>query len=276
MRPTLLPAVALSLLLGLTTVAFAMWTPQAEPGPLVVAGGGGTTAAISDELFRLGGGKDARMVLVPWASEDPNQGKELEVFWKEKGATHAVAIAEDATLAKQQLAEAQIIWMGGGDQKVLFDKLKALSLDTEIARRHREGCVVGGTSAGAAIQSRAMILGGELADLQSIKVGGTQLGEGLDLLGDAIVDQHFIKRQRFTRLLAAVLDRPQLVGMGVEERTAAIVRGSRVQVVGEGQVLVIDARKAQLQPCEAGAQHSARGLRLDVLRAGDTYDWNQR
>jgi cyanophycinase-like exopeptidase len=49
-----------------------------------------------------------------------------------------------------------------------------------------------------------------------------------------------------------------------------------VQVVGEGQVLVIDARKAQLQPCEAGAQHSARGLRLDVLRAGDAYDWNQR
>jgi cyanophycinase-like exopeptidase len=113
MRRTLLLAVAL----GLTTVACAMLVPKDEPGALVVAGGGGTTAAISDELFRLAGGKDARMVLVPWASEDPNQGKELEVFWKEKGATHAVAIAEDATLAKQQLAEAQIIWMGGGDQK---------------------------------------------------------------------------------------------------------------------------------------------------------------
>ena len=113
-----------------------------------------------------------------------------------------------------------------------------------------------------------MILGGDSADLEVAKNGGTALGEGLHLLEDAIVDQHFLKRRRFARLLSAVLDNPSLVGIGVDERTAAIVHAGAIEVVGEGQVLVVDAREAKVERCEPGARHAATGMRLDLLRAG--------
>lgn len=250
--------------------------PAPGPGPLVIVGGGGTTDAIAEELFRLAGGKDARMLMVPWASENPAQGEELVQFWKEKGATDAEAISEDPVVARRQLEQARIVWMGGGDQKQLFDKLKRLGLDADIERRHREGAVVGGTSAGAAVQSKAMMVGGDTADMDTVKAGGTLIVEGLELVDAAVIDQHFLKRRRFARLLSAVLDRPELLGIGIDERTAAIVQGTRIAVAGEGQVLVVDARRATVGACEPGKRHSAVGMRLDLLRAGDTLDWDDR
>jgi cyanophycinase len=254
----------------LSTVALAVFasTQSPRPGPLVVAGGGGTTDDIAASVLRLGGGAEARMVLVPWASENPDAGAESLEFWRGKGASKAEVVSEDALEAARQLEGAAIIWMGGGDQKVLVDKLRAKGLDAVVARRHKQGAVVGGTSAGAAAQSKAMILGGDSADLEVAKNGGTALGEGLHLLEDAIVDQHFLKRRRFARLLSAVLDNPGLVGIGVDERTAAIVHAGAIEVVGEGQVLVVDAREAKVERCEPGARHAATGMRLDLLRAG--------
>lgn len=265
-----------ALALCLTCACASVVPVSSAPGALVVVGGGGTTDAIAEELFRLAGGKDARMLMVPWASENPAQGEELVEFWKEKGSTNAVAISEDPVVAKRQLAEARVVWMGGGDQKQLFDKLKRLGLDGDIERRHREGAIVGGTSAGAAVQSKAMMVGGDTADMDTVKGAGTLIVEGLELVDNAIIDQHFLKRRRFARLLSAVLDRPELVGVGVDERTAAVMQGTRIHVVGEGQVLVVDARAAKVAPCEPGARHSATGMRLDLLRAGDTFDWDAR
>ena len=266
MRP--FPAVLVASCLVAATLAVFASSEAPRPGPLVVAGGGGTTDDIAAELLRLGGGADARMVLVPWASEDPAAGAESLEFWRGKGASKAEVVSDDADEARRQLESAAIIWMGGGDQKVLVDKLRTKGLDAVVARRHAQGAVVGGTSAGAAAQSKAMILGGDTADLEVAKNGGTALGEGLHLLDDAIVDQHFLKRRRFARLLSAVLDNPHLVGIGVDERTAAIVHAGAIEVVGEGQVLVVDARAATVERCEPGARHAATGMRLDLLRAG--------
>lgn len=274
MRPLLFALVASCLSLA----AFALLLPSEarRSGPLVVAGGGGTTDDIAATVLRLGGGADARLVLVPWASENPEAGAESLEFWRGKGATKAEVVSEDPAEATRQLDAASIIWMGGGDQKVLVDKLRAKGLDDVVARRHRQGAVVGGTSAGAAAQSKAMILGGDTADLEVAKNGGTALGEGLHLLEDAIVDQHFFKRRRFARLLSAVLDNPSLVGIGVDERTAAIVHAGSIEVVGEGQVLVVDAREAKVERCEPGARQAATGMRLDLLRAGGRLELGKR
>jgi len=270
----LLPlAIVLATFTSLTTTA-----PTTAPssGPLVAVGGGGTVDAICAELLRLGGDGESRMLLVPCASEDPSAGAELLEFWKEKGFERAEVLAEDGEQARLQIAAAGVLWMGGGDQKRLVDELRRRGLDALIAERHRAGAVVGGTSAGAAALSKAMILGGETADLEAVKRGGTALVEGLDLLDAAIFDQHYLRRRRFARLLAAVLDHPKRIGIGVDERTAAIVRGTAIEVVGEGQVLVIDARAARIEPSEEGALHSARGVRLELLRSGDRFDWSDK
>src|SRR6185503_1092485 len=115
------------------------------------------------------------------------------------------------------------VWMGGGDQ----NRLAELFLDTEVVRGLRRvverGGVVGGTSSGAAIVSDAMICRG----YQEV-----QFGRGFALYPRAIVDSHFTGRGRHRRLARAVLQRPDHIGVGVDEWTALLVQGDRVGVIG--------------------------------------------
>jgi cyanophycinase len=92
-----------------------------------------------------------------------------------------------------------------------------------------------------------------------------EIAPGLGLLPGVVLDQHFVKRQRQNRLFGLVLDRPGLLGVGVDEATAILVRDeTRADVVGRGQVLVVDGR--------AGGGR----LRVDVLRDGQAFDLRRR
>jgi len=143
-----------------------------------------------------------------------------------------------------------------------------------IRDRYQHGAIVGGTSAGAAIMSAAMITGE--ADLQSITAGKTEIADGLGLWPEVIVDQHFLKRQRMNRLISAVLDRRTLVGVGIDESTAVIVHGASFDVIGKSSVVVIDPRGATIDPVQPGTPDTGRGLGLTVLRAGMTYSLADR
>jgi len=83
-----------------------------------------------------------------------------------------------------------------------------------------------------------------------------------------IVDQHHLKRQRQSRLISLVLERPDLVGVGIDERTAVVVSGRRFEVIGESSVLVIDARRAAIEPRAPGSLSAARDITVHVLTAG--------
>jgi cyanophycinase len=107
--------------------------------------------------------------------------------------------------------------------------------------------------------------------LTSLAPGSTELVPGLGLFEGSIVDQHFVARQRGNRLLSAVLEHPDHVGFGIDERTALVVSGGRAEVLGEGAVLVYDARRAEVEASEAGCPCAARGLELHVLRRGMTH-----
>ena len=99
--------------------------------------------------------------------------------------------------------------------------------------------MIGGTSAGAAVMSKVMITG--TGDAKDGKVA-PPLGEGLGLWSGAIVDQHFVKRGRETRLRAAIQAHPELLGVGIDESTFVIVKGNEFEVGGKSTVLVLDAR----------------------------------
>ena len=88
---------------------------------------------------------------------------------------------------------------------------------------------------------------------------------------DGIFDQHFLKRQRNNRLLSAVLDHPTLLGVGIDEATAAIVRDGRIEVVGRSAVVVFDPRGGPA-PAPAAGQVSAGSVKVTVLREGMTYE----
>lgn len=247
---------------------------QAAKGRLLAVGGGGTTDAIVARALELAGGPKSRMLIVPQASSSEDAGLKSAEFWREKGATNVQVLdLADRAKAIAAIAEAEFVWMPGGDQSRLMSALREAGVVDAIRDRYRAGALVGGTSAGAAVLSKLMIVGGDTADLTNVRAGGTEMAEGLGLWDGALVDQHFLKRQRFNRLMSAVLDHPEVVGIGVDERTGVVLHpDGACEVVGDGGALIVDARRAVTKSVAKGEIHSASALVLAIHRSGDRFD----
>ena len=244
---------------------------QRGVGAVVAMGGGDTTPDIIARTIALAGGREAVVVVLPQASSAPDAGDGAVKEWREAGAKDVRKIDfADRAAARTALERATLIWITGGDQNRFMKALEGTGLDDVIRARHGAGAVVGGTSAGAAVLSEIMITGD--ADLQVLHSGRTVTAQGLGIVRHVIVDQHFVRRQRHNRLISLVLDRPTAVGIGIDEATAAIVRGTRVEVIGRSAALVVDARKARIEPLTPGAIVGGTGITMHVLRDGMSMD----
>ena len=256
-----------------------------EPGPLVVVGGGGPPDDVLAPAIELAGGPGAHIVVLPQASATERAGESsVRMFeaagaqdvhnWRFEGSpgtegTNGPWPSIEETV--EAIEAADLIWFPGGGQGRLFRTLAEAGLADLIRQRHRDGTVVGGSSAGAAVMAAVMINGDDY-DLEAVTAGSTTVADGLGLWPDVLIDQHFLKRQRNNRLLAAVLDHPELVGIGIDERTAVIVLGNRFEVMGESSVIVFDARDAEVSAEAAASPAAATGMRLHVLTAGMSLD----
>jgi len=238
-------------------------------GPLVVVGGGGTGPEIIARTLQLAGGRNAIVAVLPQSSALPDAGDSSVKMWLEAGAKEAGKVLFTDSAAPAKLRRATLIWMPGGDQNRFMKEIAGTGLAEVIRERHNAGVTVGGTSAGAAVLADAMFTGD--ADLKSITAGATVIAKGLGLWPEALIDQHFLQRQRDNRLISAVLDRPRLVGVGIDEGTAVIVQGDSFDVLGKSSVVVLDARQAQVDAATPGAPATGRGVRLSVLKAGQSY-----
>jgi cyanophycinase len=211
------------------------FTQEDPKGHLVIEGGGGEMVEIDKRTLELAGGGKAKVLVIPQASSEKNSWREAADRWKRAGAGDvAILDLSDPEKAVAAVMNADLIWMSGGSTMRLINALNKTELPEAIRRRYREGAVIGGSSAGATVMSKFMLSGGRIY-------------EGLGLWPEAIVDQHFLARGRFKRLLEAVLDRPELIGVGIDERTAVFVHGKSFEVVGDNKVLVLDARKAKIE-----------------------------
>lgn len=246
--------------------------PQGQtPGALVVVGGGTPDPVIITRTLELAGGSKAVVAVLPQASSTETAGDSGVATWLKAGAREARKVDfADRAGARAIIEQATLIWLPGGQQSRFMDAIAGTGLDDVIRARHKAGVVVAGTSAGAAVMSKVMITGD--ADLKNITGRGTATRDGLGLWPDVLVDQHFLQRQRNNRLVSAVLDRPALVGVGIDESTAVVVRGSRFEVIGRSSVIVVDARRAKVQDTAKGANAAGTGLQLHVLRAGMSFD----
>ena len=248
---------------------------RAANGPLVIVGGGSIGPEIVSAALAASGGRDAIVAVLPQSSAEPDAGDSSVRMWLEAGAREAVKVSlNDRAAASAALRRATLIWIPGGDQNRFMKAIDGTGLDDLIRERHRAGVAVGGTSAGAAVIAGAMFTGD--ADLQSLTAGSTVIGKGLGLWPEALIDQHFLKRQRDNRLISAVFDRPSLVGIGIDEATAVIVRGASFDVIGRSSVVVIDARGAKIDRPARGGPVSGTAVKLAVLHAGQRYSLEGR
>jgi cyanophycinase len=258
----------------------------ATGGPLVVIGGAEDrdgTCAILSELVRLAGGEDARVVVLAVAAREPRRvGAAYVELFERLGVAAARTLeigsreAANDGASVAALADATAVFFTGGDQVRITRLLGGTALDRALHERHARGMVLGGTSAGAAMMSGVMIVGGMP---RSAFRGGVELGPGLDFVSGVLIDQHFEERGRLRRLLWAVSRYPHDVGLGIDEDTAAIIANRRMEVVGRGVVTVIDAaRLSFIEPTagDPGALAALCGVQVHFLPAGFGFDFVER
>lgn len=267
----LLPCAALLGVALLASVA-APRAHQDSRGALIVVGGGGTPDDVLIEGLALTGAESPRVVIVPQASSKEDRGKSSLKMFQDLGVEHVELLDPLSQPGTQEKLEAaDLIWFSGGSQRDLIKRLAAEKFASLIPRLHSSGTAIGGTSAGAAVMGAVMVSGDP--ETQEYLRGGYTHYRGLGLWPIAIVDQHFVERSREGRLFTAVLDKPRMLGVGIGERTAAIVTGDEMRVVGEGTVMIVDARSAEVERSDKGARQRARGLTVHLLAAGDEYTW---
>ncbi|MFH1495118.1 MAG: cyanophycinase [Pseudomonadota bacterium] len=258
-------------------------------GNLIIVGGGDTPSEVQARFVTLSGGPGkARIAILPMASTkfDEEVNEVMEDFRRLGAETQILnlsyADAQNETIAKQ-LGKFDAYWFSGGDQSRLSSVLVGTAALDTIVRRHQEGAMIGGTSAGASVMSSVMLTGRwrspnneEEAEQLNIAKGMKEVAKGFGIMKGAIIDQHFMKRARYNRLLSAVLDHPQLIGVGIDEETALLVRSDGVwEVLGKYYVKVFDARRAHIID-DDGPLAKASDIRLHVLPAGSEFNAKSR
>jgi cyanophycinase len=182
--------------------------------------------------------------------------------------------------AKEKLAvldEAAGVFFSGGDQLRITSQVGDTPIEKKVRALFERGGLIAGTSAGATAMSETMLVRG--ASAETHRIGDLHMAPGLGLIRDVIIDQHFAERGRFGRLLGAIAHNPRVLGLGIDEDTAAIVEGHCFEVIGSGAVYVFDGQHvthsniAEARPERVLSLHD---VRVHVLGTGNGFDFGTR
>lgn len=216
-------------------------------GSLVIVGGALRDTAILRRFIDLAGGKEAPIVVIPTAGG----GDDYDESWsglsdfRDLGATDlAVLHTTDRSVADSErflapLRRARGVWFSGGRQWRLADAYLGTRAERELRRVLERGGVIGGSSAGATIQGSYLVRGDTRTNV--IMMGDHEVGFGF--LRNTAIDQHLLMRNRQFDLIEVIEAHPELLGIGIDENTAIVVRGDRFEVMGEGYVAIYDHQR---------------------------------
>lgn len=271
MRKSLLVALALSLLTIQSCAG-----REVGRGYLLIVGGGTRPQPAIEEFVRLCQG--GPILVITSASAAPEEAGPAVVRQFEEAGGQRVSWLHiagpdtanaDSTVAR--IIAARGVFFTGGVQTRLMERIGGTRTEAALRSLYfQHGGVIGGTSAGAAVLSEVMITGE--GDLTKLEAGNIATARGIGLLTNCIVDQHFVARQRNNRLLSLVIEK-RLIGLGIDENTAVLYYpDDTFRVYGQGSVLVYEPRHASVPPAPASKRLTMQGIRLSVLKAGQTFD----
>ena len=178
----------------------------------------------------------------------------------------------------RRVAGARGVFLGGGDQVKLISALSGTPVGDALWEAFRRGAVICGTSAGSAALTETTLAGGEVDEEGNLIE--MYIGPGLGLLGyGAMIDTHFGERRRLHRLFVAIAGNPKLMGLGLDEDTALVVRGHLGEVVGKGGVTFVDGRSVRFDNADEvtkGRQLTLSHLRVGIVGTGYVFDLRER
>jgi cyanophycinase len=266
---------------------------RVSQGPVMPIGGAEETepgGEILERFVDLAGSSDARIAIIPTASDDPQRsGEGYAELFRKLGAKKAdwlrVEQRSDANTEEplSLLREATGMFITGGDQTRLVELLVGTLVMECIRTRNADGVVAAGTSAGASILSTLMMAGGTGVGGDSngsaARKGMVDVVAGFGLLQDIIIDQHFSQRGRLGRLLSVFAGTPGLIGVGLDEDTAVLIdREGTLEVLGSNMVTIVDGRNtiSDYFDREEGEVLTITGSSLHVLAGGRRFDVDAR
>ena len=252
-------------------------------GKLFIIGGGDRTEGLMKALLATAAlGKNDYVVVLPMSSAEPDSSYFYFKDDIDKLVPNTIAnlnFTRDKVNDKlwlDSLAHAKLIFITGGDQQRFMRVVLHTPVYDAIHKAYAMGATISGTSAGAAAINRYMITGNELLGdttyhetYRKIIQGNMQIEEGLGLIDSAIVDQHFIKRSRYNRLISALAKYPDYPCIGIDESTAIIVEGKKITVAGESQVVVFSQPEGL--SVNAKGQIKWKDVKMSILTAGDVF-----
>lgn len=220
-------------------------------GTLLIIGGAEDKEEKCEILNRfvdLSGSGNSIIMIITTATENPAAaGQDYFRVFKKLGAGHVEVLDLDTrkkanhSYMTRLLEKATGIFFTGGDQLRITATLGGTTTNEGLHTSYLRGTVIAGTSAGASVMSNTMIVEGDSDETP--KLNTIKMAPGLGLLQEVVIDQHFAERGRIGRLLSAVAHNPYILGMGIDEDTAVVIRpDAKLEIIGSQTVTFLDGR----------------------------------
>lgn len=266
----------------LVFLAFNFTFSQNSKGKLFIIGGGSRPDFLVDRMIKEAGLKSGETVAIfPHASEEQDSSFYYAKQQFEKRNLKALdcAFKKDEKLSPSKLDSlktAKLIYIGGGDQVRFMEIINSNpEVKNLLKSAYQNGKMIAGTSAGAAVMSEVMITGNQLKykdyenTFDNIEIKNVETKQGLGFIKTAVIDQHFVVRSRYNRLLSLIIENPTYKGIGIDEGTAILVKNGAAEVVGRAQVIVFKNPKQSKKL--NGDKLGAKGITLDIYLNGEKF-----
>lgn len=267
----------------LLLICFGAMQGQNAKGKLFIIGGGNRSDTLMSKLLTLSDLKKSEYIVVlPMSSEEPDSAY---IYFKrqvEKLTPHPIVMLNFEKSMKinkvltDSLSQAKLIFISGGDQTRFMNVVQNTPIYEAIHRAYQNGSTIAGTSAGAAVMCEHMITGNQKLEskytdtFNNIRFDNLETATGLGLIKNVIIDQHFLKRSRYNRLLSALVEFPTHIGIGIDESTAIIVRNNKIEIAGESEVIVIKKPKGIIKSKKEN-KVSIKSLEMAVYTEGQKF-----
>lgn len=281
-----------------SNTSHASYPTEKVKGSLVIIGGAlrADNAVVWETIVKQAGGKGSRIAIIPAASGNPQRAAEFAASSLNAHGAASFVVPLSTRYAETdpsktpdqiqknpywvaQIQQAQTVYFTGGDQakitKALLDANGNPSPMLEaIWSIYRQGGVIAGTSAGAAIMSTTMFSNAKSV-LSTLKQGvteGNEIANGLGFIGNQVfIDQHLIIRGRFARMLPAMMKKSYMLGLGIDENTALLVKQqNEVEIVGYKGAILWDLSSAKTDSSQA--EFNLQDARISYLSHGDQFN----
>jgi cyanophycinase len=248
-------------------------------GTLIIIGGGEISESLNRKIIEISGGLQIPIVVIPTADGRENYDENFGEagLLRKMGATNVTVLhTNDRNVANTEefvrpLLEAKLVWFSGGRQWRLVDSYKNTLTEKMLWKVLENGGTIGGSSAGATIQGSFLVRGDTKNN--QIMMGDHQ--EGFGFLRNVAIDQHVLARNRQFDMFEILRKRPELLGIGIDESTAIIVKGEIFEVVGKSYVVVYDGKFWSREGSEF-KKIPEEGQIFYFLREGDRYNLRER